>query len=94
MASVRYSFTLDAIKDAELVRWLELQVNTSASVRDALRAWVDRPTHQELDAKLDQVLEALRDVRVVGTPAEIQKSTEPARARAGLNALKARFSRR
>ena len=33
MAAVRYSFSLDPIKDADLVRWLEMQANTSAAIR-------------------------------------------------------------
>jgi len=28
-AKVRYTFALDAIKDADVIRWLELQGNTS-----------------------------------------------------------------
>ena len=93
MASVRYTFTLDAIKDADLVRWLELQVNTSAAVRDALRAYVAQPTHAHLDAKLDRLLDTLRGVHVVkGASVDDEPAEgEPAAARRGLDAMKRRF---
>jgi hypothetical protein len=93
--SCRYTFTIDAIKDDDLLQWLEGQANTSAAVREALRAWVDRPTHQVLDEKLDRVRFARGGGLVGGGWAgKTDTAAEPARARAGLNALKARFGRR
>ena len=96
MPSVRYTFSLDAVQDADLVRWLKLQPNTSAALRDALRAFVERPTLADLDAKLDQALDALRGVKVLqagaaGDPEHDQ--AEPARARANLDKMKERFRR-
>lgn len=95
MAAVRYTFSLDAIQDADLVRWLELQPNTSAAVREALRAYVDRPTRGQLESKIDQVLDILRGVQVVqaGTAASDDSEAEPARARANLDKMKERFRR-
>jgi len=94
MASVRYTFTLDAVRDADIVRWLELQANTSSAVRDALRAYVARPTLFDLDAKLDKILDTMRGVHVVtvgGDGALAEPNGEPAAARRGLDAMKARF---
>ena len=95
MAAVRYSFSLDPIKDADLVRWLEVQANTSAAIREAIKSYVERPTHRELGIKLDRVLDALRNVRVVTPqmPAPDDEQGEPAAARRGLDAMKARFQR-
>ena len=95
MAAVRYSFSLDPIKDASLVRWLEVQANTSAAVREALRSYAVRPTHQDLDAKLDRVLDALCEVRVVTPERPVPEGDhgEPTAARRGLDAMKARFRR-
>jgi len=92
MATVRYSFTLDAIKDADLVRWLELQPGISSTIRDALRAYAERPCHADLDAKLNEVLDALRNVQVVtGDKAATPEQGEPARAVAGLDAMLKKF---
>jgi Arc/MetJ-type ribon-helix-helix transcriptional regulator len=93
MPAVRYSFTLDAIQDAALIRWLEMQPNASAAVREALREHLDQPTRAQLDAKLDRVLDALRNVQVVQGSAcgDALESAEPAAARRGLDAMKARF---
>jgi len=93
MAVVRYSFTLDAILDADLVRRLAME-STTEIVRAALRAYYGRPNHQDLDAKLDQVLDCLRGVQVVSVggqaPGEPAKA-EPATARHGLDAMRKRF---
>lgn len=94
MAIVRYSFCLDAIRDARYIQKLELEPNLSAAVRAAVIARYDRPTLQEIDAKLDRVLDALRNVQVVGVGSEIGDQAEPARARAGLDKLKSRFGNR
>ena len=92
MASVRYSFTLDAIQDARYVKWLGTQANLSAAVRAAIVAYVDRPSHKDLDDKLDRLLDALRNVQVVGASVALTEQgheSEPARAKAGLaNMLK------
>ena len=93
MAAVRYTFSLDAVQDADLVRWLELQPNTSAAVRDALKAHLERPTLADLGGKLDRVLDALRGVKVLQAGAVDGDQGEPARARANLDALKDRFRR-
>ena len=95
MAAVRYSFSLDPIKDASLVRWLEVQANTSAAIREAIRCYAERPTHRDLDAKLDRVLDALCKVRVVTPQRPVSDGDygEPAAARRGLDAMKVRFRR-
>jgi hypothetical protein len=93
MAVVRYSFTLDAIKDADLVRRLAMD-STTEVVRAALRAYYNRPSHQDIDAKLDVVLDCLRGVQVVNAgsraPDEAAEA-EPATARRGLDAMRRRF---
>lgn len=93
MAVTRFSFSLDAVKDASLIRWIELQPTISHTVREALLAYKTRPTHQDLDVKLDQVLDALRGVQVIsGTPVQAEGSeSEPARAAKGLDAMLSRF---
>ena len=93
MPVVRYSYSLDAIQDADLIRRLETEINASAVVRDALRAWYERPTAADLDAKLDRLLAAMRDVRVIQAtaPDDGNPVGEPAAARAGLDGMKQRF---
>jgi hypothetical protein len=93
MAVVRYSFTLDPVRDADIVRWLELQPWTTEAVRAALRAYVRRPGHAEIEAKLDEVLDVLRGVKVIGAgnAPEDGGQGEPARAARGLDAMLGKF---
>lgn len=94
MAVVRYSFTLDAVKDADLVRRLGTETSLTEAVRKALRAYYNRPSHQELDTKLDKVLDCLRGVQVVGVGSQASdgaEGAEPATARHGLDAMRRRF---
>lgn len=92
MATVRYTFSLDAIQDAAVIRWLEMQPNTSSAVREALRAYTAQPTLADLDGKLDLVLDALRGVQVInGATGDVPADAEPAAARRGLEAMKRRF---
>jgi hypothetical protein len=63
MASVRYTFSLDALKDAEVVKWLDSQPNTSAAVRAALKAYVEKPSNADLSAKLDEILNVIQTAR-------------------------------
>jgi len=92
MAVVRYSFTLDAIKDADTVRRLELESSITEAVRIALRAYYDRPSHQDLGVKLDEVLDCLRGVQVVSAGQSVANDgAEPATARHGLDAMRRRF---
>ena len=93
MATARFTFSMDAVKDAQYIRLLELEPNTSAAIRAAVIAWYDRPSHHEIDAKLDRVLDALRGVQVIGAASSDQEQAEPARARAGLEKMKAKFRR-
>jgi len=87
--TVRMSFSLDAIKEADLLRRLELEVNVSSVVREALRAYYSQPTLADIERKLDEVIETLRGVQVIdasgsgSSPAE----SEPAAARKGLDAM-------
>lgn len=92
MATVRYTFTLDAIQDADVVRWLALQPNVSAAVRTALKAYVTRPTHADLGNKLDEMLSAIRGIRVVAAH-DLPKEDggEPARAATGLDRMLGKF---
>lgn len=93
MPVVRYSFTLDPILDADLVRWLALQGKMTEGVRAALRAYVQRPSHGDLERKLDRVLDVLRGVRVIAAGEDPQAGGEgePARAVRGLGAMIDRF---
>jgi hypothetical protein len=95
MATVRYTFTLDAVKDAGVVRWLDSQPNTSAAIREALKAYVGKPTNAELGAKLDEVLNAIQTARLVtSSPAQPEASQggEPAAAVEGFSKMLKRFS--
>lgn len=92
MPAVRYSFTLDAVLDADLVRWLELQPNKAAIIREALHAHRARPALADLERKLDQVLDALRGVQVRASNAPaLEGGSEPARAVRGLNQMLEKF---
>ena len=94
MAVVRYSFTLDAIKDADKVRRLALEPSITEVVRKALDAYYSRPSHQDIDTKLDEVLDCLRGVQIVGMGSQAPDETaevEPATARRGLDAMRRRF---
>lgn len=92
MAVVRYCFSLDPKRDAALIRWLDRQSGTTYAVRRALQAYVERPSHAELEAKLDQVLDVLRGVQVIGAGATATEGAgEPARAVKGLETMLGRF---
>jgi len=97
MASTRYTVSLDPVGDSRYIRKLELEPNTSAAIRAAIIAYYDRPTHQDLAGQLDQVLDALRGVKVLQAGAAASDpehdQAEPARARANLDKMKARFRR-
>jgi len=88
--TVRYTFSMDAIQDAHLVKRLEQEINMSAVVREAIRAYYEQPDHRQLDAKLDLILDALRGVQVFQP--DTDEGGEPARARANLDKLIDRFS--
>lgn len=97
MATVRYTFTLDAIQDADVVRWLALQPNVSAAVRQALKAYIERPTHADLGDKLDEVLGAIRGMRFVSAvdlPQGEEAGGEPTKAAAGLDRMVGKFGGR
>lgn len=94
MPSVRYSFSLDPTADARLVAWLEAQHNTSAAIRSALLAYLDRPTAAELEAKLDQVLNRLNSTPIAQAANDQAQGTargEPEAAKQGLDAMIAQF---
>jgi len=65
MASVRYTFTLDPVKDVGVIKWLDSQPNTSAAIRAALEAYIERPTHADIGARLDEILNAIQTARWV-----------------------------
>jgi pyrroline-5-carboxylate reductase len=92
MPSVRYSFTLDAVKDINVIRWLDSQPNTSAAVREGLKAYIEKPTNADLAAKLDEILNAFQTVQwVATTPAQIEGGDEPAAAVAGFEKMLQKF---
>lgn len=96
MPTVRFSISLDAVKDARLMRWLDEQTNASEAIRKALYAYIDRPSHGDLSARLEQLLEMVQRMRVVEAPAEdtdeaLTEDGEPAAARRGLDAMKRKF---
>lgn len=93
MASVRYTFSLDALKDAKVVKWLDSQPNISAAVREVLNAHVEGPTNANLGAKLDEILNAIQTARLV-RPAPQQEGPqgdEPEAAVAGFGRMLQRF---
>jgi len=95
MPTVRISASLDAVKDARLLRWLDEQSNASEAIRKALYAYIDRPSHSDLSARLEQLLEMVQKMKVVEVPEVEEAQTEegePAKARRGLDAMKRRFS--
>lgn len=91
-SSVRYSFTLNAITDSKVVFWLDSQPNTSAAIREALTAYVEKPTHADLGAKLDDILNAIQAARWV-TPTEKAEpqGDEPLAAVAGFEKMCQKF---
>ena len=93
MPAVHFSFTLDAVLDSHIIRQLGTRPSLSATVRAALVAYFERPSHADLDVKLDTILEALRNVQVVkaGEGVPVAEGSEPAMARRGLESMKARF---
>jgi len=94
MPTVRFSISLDAIKDVRLLRWLDEQANASEAIRKALYAYIDRPSHSDLASGLEQLLEMVQRMKVVEVLVEEEVQTEdgePAKARRGLDAMKRKF---
>jgi len=93
MPTVRYSFSFDTGRDGGIIRWLDSQPNASAAVREAIQACIASPSRADLEAKLDRLLEMMRNMRTVEVPAEETpaEGDEPAEARKGLDAMKKRF---
>ena len=98
MATVRYSLSLDAVKDAKIAAWIDAQPNASKAVREILRAYLEeQPSTADLNARLvqmqsrlDRLLNLLRS-RPVSILAESEEGDEPTKARQGLDAMKRRF---
>ena len=91
MPTVRISVSLDAIDDARLLQWLDKQTNASEAVRKALYAYIDRPSHGDLSARLEQLLEMMQRMKVVEVEEAPTEDGEPAAARRGLDAMKRKF---
>ena len=92
MPTVRYSISMDAIDDADVIRWLNKQGTTSEAIRRAVRAYINSPT--QLETKMDRLLEMVQKMKVVEVPIEEEAQTEegePAKARQGLDAMKKKF---
>jgi len=92
MASVRFTFTLHPVTDSNVVTWLMSQPNTSAAVREALKAYIEKPTAAELGAKLDEILNAIQTARLVApTPQVAIEGEEPQAAIEGFDRMRERF---
>jgi Arc/MetJ-type ribon-helix-helix transcriptional regulator len=98
MPTVRLSISLDAVRDAELLQWLDKQTNVSAVVREAIGLYRQRGNAIEArltstDEKLNELLALMRNLRVVETQEEEPKAEgeEPSQARHGLEAMKQKF---
>jgi len=68
MSTTRFTFSLDAILDADIMLWLERQPNASAAVREALRDFVIKPTLAQIDAKLNLILGSLETADAQSEP--------------------------
>lgn len=94
MPRVRYSFALHPIKDADIIRWLELQPNTTAAIRKALAAYVERPSHADLSDKLDaamNMINALRFAPLVHQGTGDVEKGEPEKAAQGVDKMLSKF---
>jgi len=95
MPTVRYSISLDAIQDADIVRWIEAQSKRGASeaIRQAIRAYISQPTMVDLETRLNELLALIHNLRVVEAPTEEPQAEgdEPTQARHGLEAMKKKF---
>lgn len=93
MARVRYSFALDPIKDADIVRWLELQPNITAAIRKALLAYVERPSHVDLADRLDAMAGMINTLRFAQPvhQSEGAEAGEPERATQGFDKMITKF---
>ena len=94
MPTVRYSISMDAIDDADVIRWLNKQGTTSEAIRRAVRAYINSPT--QLETKMDRLIEMVQRMKVVEAPEMEEAPTEdsePAKARRGLDAMKERFQK-
>lgn len=92
MPTVRYSISMDAIKNADVIRWIDQQDNASEAIRRLIRACINSPT--QLEVKLDRLIEMVQKMKVVETLVEEEAQTEdgePAKARKGLDAMKKKF---
>jgi hypothetical protein len=94
MPRVRYSFALDPIKDADIIRWLTLQPNVTAAIRKALSAYIERPSHVDLADKLDAVADmvnALRFAPLAHQDAGEAEEGEPEKAAQGFDKMLSKF---
>ena len=93
MPTVRYSFSFDTDRDNAIIHWLDSQSNASGAVREVIQNHITSPSRADLEAKLDRLLEMMRNMRTVEVPAKEvpAEGDEPAQARAGLDAMKKRF---
>ena len=68
---IRRSFTLDSQRDAALLAWLDAQVNSSETVRAALRAYYDESlvTLADVYRAVQAVEQRLADGITLGPPA-------------------------
>jgi len=93
MPTVRYSFSFDTERHAKIIHWLDSQPNASGAIRELIQDCITSPSRADLEAKLDRLLEMMRNMRTVEVPAQETpaEGDEPADARRGLDAMKKRF---
>ena len=94
MPRVRYSFALHPIKDADIIRWLELQPNVTAAIRKALFAYIKRPSHAELADRLDtlaSMVNALRFAPLAHQSGGEAEEGEPEKAAQGFDKMLSKF---
>lgn len=101
MAIVRYSFSLNALKDAELIHALEAQTSKSATVRAALTYYLlNRPTNAELSEKIDTLVNRIDHIGQILQSEKVYRSSpettaeadvEPQRSVQGLDSMIERF---
>jgi hypothetical protein len=94
MPRVRYSFALHPIKDADVIRWLELQPNITSAIRKALSAYIERPSHADLADRLDMItsmVNALRFAPLAHQSEGEAEEGEPEQAAQGFDKMLSKF---
>lgn len=85
--AVIVNFSLDPEKDKDIMKWLGSQSNRSASIREALRAYVAKTEGPTLADVLAEVRALPSKLSVVTVAPEVCEGEEPEEAAANLNSL-------